>query len=249
MKKGSVIGKGTPVDLIWLIGGHSYMKSYVELLRGTNVTIVPHLWSPSILEKHVEQKFKQNPTNLNYVLKPFKNVNILVIESNIEFIKTALIPIMIAEAVEHTNPTLIKELFVFNFPVDSSNAFETVDNLDICKKLRKFKSLHIGEIITYFNKQKEPFIVISHQINNPWNYLYYEMLYYGVPLVHNSLAFKEYGYYYEGCDAYSGAIAVKQVIDNHEKNFELYKAKNRLMLRTIDPDDKGCIDVWNALIN
>jgi hypothetical protein len=243
-----IIGKSTPVDYFWLIEGHSYMKGYLELLRGAPVHCVPHLWSPRLLVEHTKRKFGKEESSLYFPkYKSWEKINVLILEPNNEFLKTSLIPIAICEWLEQRGDR-IKEVFVFNFPVESAAASAILENFKVTKKLRRFKGLHTGEILSHFNSQPEPYVVISHQINNPWNYLYYEMLHFGVPLIHNSDAFKGYGYHYTASDVEGGGLSVLNATDHHEKLREISQKKNSAFLKTIDPIVEGTVKLWGGLL-
>ena len=62
--RNAVIGKERPVDALWIIGAYDFMKAYLELLRGAPATLVPHLWSPRLLEAVVIERFKKPISSL-----------------------------------------------------------------------------------------------------------------------------------------------------------------------------------------
>lgn len=245
-----IIGKSTPVDKLWIIGGFDYMNRYMELLRGASAISVPHLWSPKVLEKHAVEKFKYDIKGLQFNPELHTNgkLNILILEPNIGFTKTGLLPLMICEALFLKYPDLIDTVFLFNIPKGGAGV-AVLENLTINKKIRRFKGLHMAEILTYFNKQAAMPLVLSHQILHPWNYVYYEMMYYGLPLVHNSDKLKGYGYYYEEFDIDGAVKSIVQAQEYHTKIGVLQKKKNDAFLRTIDPYDVETIKVWDALLN
>ena len=47
--------------------------------------------------------------------------------------------------------------------------------------------------------------IVTHHWENGLNYLYYEVLFGGYPLIHNSEFLRDYGYYYKDFDAESSA--------------------------------------------
>ena len=59
--------------------------------------------------------------------------------------------------------------------------------------------------------------VVTHHWENGLNYLYYEVLYGGYPLIHNSEFLKDYGYYYDDFDAESGADALLSARAEHDR--------------------------------
>jgi len=244
-----IIKKTQPIDMLWIIGGFDYMNRYVELMRGAPAISVPHLWSPLILEKQALDKFKYHPKDLHFnpELHTNRKLNILILEPNIGFTKTGLLPLLACEALFLKNPDLIDTVYLFNVPKGGAAA-TIIDNLAVNSKVRRFKGLHMAEIISHFNKQESMPLVLCHQILHPWNYVYYEMMYYGIPLVHNSDKMKGYGYHYSGCDIDGAVSAIVQAQTYHSKLCSVQKKKSDTFLKTINPYDPDTVNVWNKLL-
>ena len=249
-KSATIITKDQPIDQLWIIGEYSYMSSYMEILRNAPSKIVPHLWSPSLLEYTTEHTFKKPISSLLYNPQAHtkKKVTLVIMEPNLYTVKNALIPIMAAEQFYKTHPQDLEEVFIFNFPTKSDSAYTIINSLAIRPKIRIFKSLHIADVLSHFNlKDTVPIFVSFHQYN-PWNYLTYELLYYGYPLVHNSDDFKSYGYHYKDFDVYGCANQVEQALQHHNKLYEFQMKKSRAWLDTIDPAKLTSMKVWTDLV-
>jgi hypothetical protein len=201
------------------------------------------------LEDQAMQKFKYDVKDLHYKAELHTNgkLNIFIVEPNVNFTKTSLLPLMVCEALHLVRPDLIDTIFLFNIPKGGAAA-AIVDNLTVGSKVRRFKGLHMAEILCYANKQASMPIVLSHQLLNPWNYVYYEMMYYGVPLVHNSPKMKAYGYYYSDHDIDGAVKSVIQAQEYHTKIVQVQKKKNDEFLKTIDPNDPVTINVWTTML-
>lgn len=92
-------------------------------------------------------------------------------------------------------------------------------------------------------------IVVSHQWENELNYLYYDVLYGGYPLVHNSTMLK-CGYYFEAFDADSGAEILLDVLRNHDHRADEYREKAKAFLATVGVDYPENIRLYeNALLH
>jgi hypothetical protein len=243
-----IIGNASPVDKFWMIEGHSYMKGYLEILRNAPVICVPHVWSPKIFIDFALEKRKKTEADLIYPkFKSWDKINVIILEPNIQFLKSALIPLTICEWL-HKHKKCIAEISVFNFPTSSKTANLVIQNFEVGKKIRTYGRLPTVDILLHFNKKPIPYVVISHQINNPWNYVYYEMFYFGVPLIHNSDCFKSHGYYYPNSDVESGALSVVNAMEYHEKLKTIHAAKNKTLLSSMDPDVKETIEYWDNLL-
>ena len=243
-----LIGKEANVNNIWMIEGFRHMKTFIELTRGVSVNLVRHTWSPKLLELFAAQRKHQSLMYKHRHVSGSK-YNIVVLEPNIGYVKSAIIPFSICEYLNKQNSALINQVFIFNWNDSSKTAQHLAASFEVSKKTRFFKSLLIDEILHFFNSQSEPFIVISHQQNNPWNYLYYEMFQLGIPLVHNSPDFKQLGYYYSDTNIEEGAGAVMNAIQYHDKLYEIQKPKIQKVLDSMDPYHPECQTYWKELLD
>jgi len=231
----SFITKDSPVDDLWLIPCFHFAIDYVSLIRGKPARIVPHLWSPVLIEE-TSKPFLKHDESLLYNLSNHvsKKIDILILEPNINFFKSAWIPIVACEKLHKLYPDLINKVYVFNCPTHEQ-ATHMFASLEIKDKLQKFSRLRTGEIFAFFNRQKIMPILVSHTISNELNYTYYEALYYGWPLVHNSTLLDECGYQYTDKSLTECANAIYSAFENHNKTLEHYKQKGKLFLEKVNP--------------
>ena len=231
----SFIGKDCPIDDLWIIPCYYFAVEYVSLMRGKPARIVPHLWSPTLIEE-TSKPFIKHDESLIYNLSNHvsKKIDILILEPNLNFYKSAWIPIVACEKLHKMYPDLINNVYIFNCPThDQAN--HMFKNLEIKDKLKKFARLRTAEIFSFFNKQKTMPILVSHTILNELNYTYYEALNYGWPLVHNSSLLDECGYKYSENSLTDCANAIYTAFENHNKTLEHYKQKGKLFLEKVNP--------------
>lgn len=76
--------------------------------------------------------------------------------------------------------------------------------------------------------------IVSHHWENGQNYLYYEALYGGYPLIHNSTFIREYGYYYEAFDCEEGGRALCRAFEEHDARLDDYRRDGARLLATLD---------------
>ena len=67
--------------------------------------------------------------------------------------------------------------------------------------------------------------VVSHQKFSDLNYLHFECLHLGLPLIHNSSLLQEYGYSYKNDDIEEGARQLKTALAYHKENFDYYRGQ------------------------
>jgi hypothetical protein len=246
----SIVTKSTPCDELWTIASYAYMKTYLEVLRGAPARLVPHLWSPCLIDYAAKSVFQRNPNDLIY--KPEnhtqKKATILIMEPSIEYVKTSLLPIMAVEKLYQQYPDLIDEVLVFSFPTKSKAASAIINSLSIRPKLRIFERIHIVDIMTTYNKKPTMPIFLSWQQHNEWNYTYYEMMYYGYPFVHNSSMMKEFGYPYDELNIDKCVTQLRIALETHNTLHESHMKNGRQYLESIDPAKPIAQRAWKDLV-
>lgn len=248
--KSSFKGKDTCADELWIIPSYHHMVEYLEILTGKPGFLVPHLWSSEMIRLSAPKVIKQPEERLFYdITKRTSNkINILILEPNMSFFKTAWMPIMAGEKLYRDRPELVEFVFAFNYP-DNNHAYVMADSLTLGPKLRKFKRLSIQEILYHFNQENGCYpIFVSHQVLNSLNYLYYELLYYGFPLVHNSPDLDGCGYYYPDNNISKCVEAILYAHKHHDNGIETYKAKAREYLKRVDPLDTGVQSTFDQFV-
>lgn len=244
------IGKGAMCDEIWVIPSYEHSLEYISIIRGKPAFIVPHLWSPQIMIENTVKMYKQPESALlyNYANHFGKKIDILILEPNVALFKTSWLPLVASEKLHLMDEDIIENVYGFNFPVHN-NSYTMTDNLKVCKKIRYFKRLPITDIFLHFNRKNTFPVIVSHHMLNGLNYLYYEALYYGWPLVHNSVELEDCGYYYPENNISACAEAIMKAYTMHNKTFETYLEKSRKYLKRVDPLDADMGKIWNGFLS
>ena len=169
-------------DEIWISPHFEYSKDYLEFKYNTKVVVCPYVWEPFLL---------QDSMNIN-TIKPIENtIDVAIMEPNLNYCKTCLIPISICEL----NEKDIDNVYVFGAHHLKENKFvkEVVMKNEIIKK-GKTSFEHRVKITDIVSKYCN--VVVSCTEKCALNYVFLECFYLGIPLVHNSEYLKDYGYYY-----------------------------------------------------
>lgn len=237
------------VDEIWLIPSYEHSLEYLQVIRKSPVYIVPHLWSPEILKVFASDVHGKTEKDLTYSIANHcgKKMDIVIMEPNIATFKTAWLPIIICEKFDKDYPGLLNKVYVFGFP-KHAHAHGMVNELDISSKVNRFTRLSMAEILPFFNSKSEMPIFLSHQTLNNLNYVYYELMYYGYPLVHNSDAIPDHGYYYPDNDILKGVDAIYSAYKYHNSRVETVRETARTYLQGIDPANKSVQTTWDGLM-
>ncbi len=200
-------------DAVWLLPQHWHMcRSYCSMIGSPNVHQIPVLWDPVFLDHTAalmrKTVFWREPEDRKYTLGCF--------DPNINALKTFHLPLLVTEEAYRADKSRIDKLLLFS-------------------ALRLKESRHVTEMILATEIGKDGRIsledrhslvhvlgshvhaVVTHQWENNRNYLYYELLYLGWPLIHNVPSLKDAGYYYEDFNPQDGGRALLEALRGHPK--------------------------------
>lgn len=210
------------LDEIWILPHYekniSYMKTYY---KNDNVKIVPYLWESIFVDyqiKYVKNIFNEKAPYL------INNKDIIVMEPNLNSSKNCILPLYIVEAFEKQYPKVVEScnLLAAEKFLENNYFIDLVSQLNIYRNREKFlQVLKRKTLINAINDYGS--LVISHQQDNALNNLYFEVLYLGLPLLHNSKLISEYGYFYPENDIDEAVKQLNYIITNHKENFPRYK--------------------------
>lgn len=222
---------GTQFDAVWTIPQHEKTcKSYFGIMNRAPVIILPHIWEPLFFEQSIAE-LKENNIDFGYQANFSKQKRITNFEPNTSVIKTCYIPVLICEQAYRTHSELIQHVYLCNTvdKKDRLSFFNFIGRTDIVKD--NVMTVEGRFLISDFLSRYTD-IVIAHQWENDLNYAYYEALYGGYPLIHNSKMLPV-GYYYDEFDAEQGAQVLIDVIRNHDYQHQHYIAKAKRFLETL----------------
>jgi hypothetical protein len=228
---GSFIHRGDPMDELWVIPSYKNVLDYFQLIRGAPASIVPHLWSPSLFHRTMPDS-----SRLLYTLKRRTKCSVIIMEPNYTIVKTAWLPIVACDLFHQRHPDLLEDVRVYNFP-GHEHARTMVNNLTLGSRFKAVPRDSFVNVILQCNRDDTMPIFVCHQMNNSLNYLYYEALYYGFPLVHNSPDLEGCGYVYEGHDVKQCADAILKAYKEHDRSIDTYRDTAKEYLRRVDPEN------------
>lgn len=235
-----------PDDFVWISPHFEKFKSYIELKYNVkDILIAPFIWEPIFLKNKLNRcNFDLNHTNNINITG---EINIGIFEGNILSVKTCIIPLYICE-MANTQNINITNVFLTNVLKfwNKENFHLNINNLQI----KKENILHIDPMsvkLPEYIKQYNINLVISHQIHNELNYLYLELFYMNIPLIHNSPYIKEYGFYYPEFNIELGFSKIKQYKEyyiNSSDKLKSYNNNNKKCLEQYSIYNKENIDIY-----
>jgi hypothetical protein len=177
-----------------------------------------------------------------------KRWRVAIFEPNICMVKTSFIPMLGCEAAHRAQPRLIERLWVYNsFHLKDKPLFVGfAQSLDIVQHgLASFE----GRFPLYQVMPGRIDAVFAHHWENAQNYLYYEALYGGYPLIHNSHLIGDCGYRYHGFDCEEGGRALQRAFAEHDANLPAYREHARQLIARLDPESEENVRIYTAAID
>ena len=234
-----------PYSEIWTLPAfEKTCASYYGCALRAPVYVMPHLWSPKLLE----QSLAASGNTGRFAYQPGRRSwRLAVLEPNICTVKTCHLPMLLADVAYRADPWLVDYLRVYNALAlkEHPSFVEYARSLDLVNHGRAtFESRF--PIYDVMGPQCDA--IVSHHWENGQNYLYYEALYGGFPLIHNSSFLGGCGYGYRSYDPQDGANVLLQAHAQHDAHLNHYRAAAQALLATLDPCHEANILAFEAAI-
>ena len=226
---------GAPYDEIWTLPQYEKTAApYYRSAMRAEVRIVPHLWSPAVLEREVAAL----PAGTSFGYQPGRRRwRAGIFEPNICMVKTGFIPMLCCEVAHRADPDMLERVWAYNtFHLKEHVTFNGfAHSLNIVQHgLSSFEGRFPFVQIVSANVD----VVVSHHWENAQNYVYYEALYGGYPLIHNSHLLGDCGYRYHDFDCEEGGAALRRAFAEHDANLESYRQTANAYLHRLDPENE-----------
>ena len=223
---------------------------YWKTFYRTKCIPVPFIWSTKSFYFTIKQLKLTDETQLLYTNKG-ENKSVGIFEPNISIMKWCLPSVIICENAYRKNKK-IKHVYITNIPQNNTsngiNDFNietfnhAISSLDIfsdkiCSVESRFNTLEFMK--NYCD------VAVSHQWENPLNYLYFDLAWMGWPIIHNAYLCKDVGYFYDQFNYDEGGEVLSNVINDHDKNINEYINKNREAINKYLPT---CLELQTSYI-
>ncbi|KVV52636.1 hypothetical protein WT27_28875 [Burkholderia territorii] len=234
---------GTPYRAIWMLPAFERTCAhYYQTALRAPVQVMQHLWSPVLLTQSQTSAmpFGYTPGRSRW--------RVAILEPNLCMVKTAHLAMLVTDLAHRQNPDMIAHLNVHNTLAlkDDPNFVAFACSLDLVRHgLATFEPrLPIYEILT-----QHADAIVSHHWENAQNYLYYEALYGGYPLIHNSDRLGWCGYRYADFDCEGGALALRRAFAAHDARLDDYRREASAFLATLDPVAEANVEQYSAALS
>lgn len=243
------IFNGTPWHEIWTLP--QFMKSSGPLLRTVSrvpVFSIPHIWSPLFIQQHVDV-VEKGGHQFGYQARTGADRpgwRTAIFEPNISVGKNCFIPMLVCEQAYRLDQRSVSMMMVMNTvhmkEHPTFNRFAI--NLDLTRHHKASYEPRVA-FVECMTQQKMD-AVVSHHWEWGLNYLYYDTLYGGYPLIHNSEYLKAggVGIFYPDFEASAGGHALLDAWNQEPEFWDDYKKAGAAYLSKLDPVRPENVDAF-----
>jgi len=238
------------IDRIWVsphYGQHAEYASYLNHVvppKDLTDMIAPYVWDPSIFTRDGENILRWKPR------KTDEDDVILIMEPNISFQKTSLIPLLIVERWYRNGEKKWRgKVIVLNGGriKDTPHFTNSLQpTLDLFKDGR-IEYMDRTNIVTAL-KTWPTAIYVAHQYNNEYNYMAMQHMWAVFPLVHNCGIWSDFEYHYKGNDLEAGARQLEIAYTNHAEKLEAYRGQAHVLAWRHSPYNPDNHVAWEKLL-
>ena len=230
-------------DAVWMTPQHIHTyRGWCETVYRAPVHEVPHIWSPHFIE------LREAALGSRFVYRPGRERwRVGILDPNITIMKTSHLPMLVCEAAYRERPGAFEAIYVANGMAHASNAHFVSFYSALSAGRAGIMTLEprfvgIDMIANHCDA------IVTHHWQNGLNYLYYEALYGGYPLIHNSTMLGDAGYYYPDFDAMAGGARLREAFDRHDRDIGDYRRATSALMARIDPTAHANIAYHEALL-
>lgn len=235
----------TRYDAAWMLAQHEHScADYFALTMRAPVRTVPHLWTPLFIQKGIDTLPPDKPWGYRSGRSAWR---VCCFEPNLSVAKNCLIPLLACEEAYRANPAFLEMLHVCNTLAlkDHQQFAAMAGTLNV---VRHGVASFDGRAAVYEFMAHYGDCIVSHHWENGQNYLYYEALYGGYPLIHNSEFIKDCGYYYPHFDCQAGGAALLRAFMEHDRRLEDEKRSTAALLHSVDVANPANIEAYTRVL-
>ncbi len=226
-------------DAVWLTPQHwRTYRGWCETVYRCPIRQVPQIWSPMFIDRFAGPDFGYKPGR--------KAWRVGVMDPNITVMKTSHMPMLVCEAAFRARPEAFEAFYIANGQAHRDNPHFASFTTSLTSARAGRLTLEPRFIGPMFLKDHCDALV-THQWENALNYLYWEALYGGYPLIHNSPLLEGLGYFYADFDAQAGADALLTAHERHDDTLATYRESALARIETLDPEARSAVTAHNLI--
>lgn len=245
LAEGIVFGRSTTAlrpdrcDEVWYLPKDATLAPMLRAIHRCEAHEVPFIWHPRFLEAR-SREVAEAGVRYGYVPRAAAadgtrpGLRVAIFEPNISVVKACSIPMLACDEAYRADRSAVQTMHVLNalHIKDHPTILYLANSLDLVKQHRAvFHGRH--DIAGFMSQHADA--VIAHQWQNDQNYSYLDALYGDYPLIHNSVWFKDVGYYYPDFDSREGGAQLRFAAAHHDAGLPDYRARAQQLFRRVDP--------------
>lgn len=236
------------MEEIWVSPHYAQHAEYAVALNHVQLNtprarIAPYVWDPVIITDDGRRRIAWTPP------LPHESQKVILMEPNISFQKTSLVPLMAMERWYRTHRNWNGEVVIFNGERMGMTPFfkeSILPTLDL-QKDGKIKLMGRKDIVSIL-KEYPSATFILHQWNNEYNYMLFELFWTGYPVIHNADSWSNFGYSYKGADLTKIGALYDEILGHHGHKLESYKAHARALAWKHSPYNPEVQKGWASIL-
>lgn len=237
----------TFIDEVWVLPMYEHTIQLLKTFFKRPVKVVPYLWNDDII-RHIVGGEHNLPFYDNQSKASLQNTTLFCAEPNMSVHKNAFISIMSAEEY-HTTFRKLNKLCVLCGKKLKLEGLVPHLSLFHDNKVELYDRISFIDILSQCKTKSIPLpIILSHQYLNDLNFVNFETLYLGWPLVHNCDRLVDVGYFYNKDHVHDAALQIEYARLNHKHNYALYMKKVHTFLEKYNPKNPDVSKMYIQLI-
>jgi hypothetical protein len=238
------------IHQVWTSPHYKNNAEYLGVINGLPPSkkyskIVPYIWDSTLFMKGLVADTKKEREKSSDPLL----TDIIIVEPNISFQKSALIPFQMASEFYKKYPQWKGKVRIYNAwniecsifwnEVFSKSELYKEGRVELCSK-----RMAISDIIAITSNA----VFVTNQVTNDLNYIILELMSAGIPVVHNSNTWREFGYSYSAIDFKNSIDVLHNAMFYHELNSRAYMEHARELVKSVDIYNEEVRAKWKTVI-
>ena len=207
------------LDAIWTSPHYLQNLQYLQAINQTERGIVvPYLWDPCFMQMGKgasEPQWSPAPGG-------WQQTDIVILEPNISFQKHALYPLLLVEAFARRCSDWRGKVILMNYDKLQTNTHFTQEVLPSLSLKDRLITKGRGWIVDVLRTNPHA-LFVTHNVNNDYNYMLFELMERGFPALHTSVGWKEFGYYWSTAGWNDAQQLLFDVLQNHTDRTSAYR--------------------------
>ncbi len=228
------------LDEIWTSPHYGQHVEYAGVINSVSLhktKIVPYVWDRCFIKDITQWK----------PCSDWTKTDIVITEPNISYQKCYLMPLLLVESFAKEHPEWKGQVIIMNTDRLKGNIHvmnTLLPSLDINKRIVLEKRKTIFELTRDYSSS----VFIGHQFNNEFNYMTFELMLAGFPLLHNSSAWSSFGYYWNEESWIDSVSLLKRVLIEHSFRLDTYRSQAEQLAWHHSIYNPTCQQAWKKIL-